>query len=91
MLTVDRHERAATAGDGLAHQRAGHDERLLVGKGHALAGRERGERGVEARGTDDGIEHHVDVRVHRSLDERRGAQRPSVARVARRALHQPDV
>ena len=48
---------------------AGHDQRLLVRERHALSRRERGERGIEAGGADDRVEHDVHVVAGRGLDE----------------------
>ena len=66
-------------------QVARHDQRFLVGERDALAARQRGERGVESRRADDGVEHDVDVVAARRLrPDTRG--RHAIRRAARAPL-----
>ena len=77
MLAVDRNDLAAAAPAGVRHERPAHHERLLVRERDALARAERGERRLESRGADDGVEHDVDVIAPRGLDEARLAEVPA--------------
>ena len=74
-------------GDG--DERAGHDERLLVGQRDALSSRERGQRRVEPGRADDGVEHDVDVVARRPLRPDTPGRR-STADAARRRSHDAD-
>ncbi len=60
VLAVHRHQLArARAGERTPHQRAAHDQRLLVGEREPRAALERGERGLEAGGADHAVEHDL--------------------------------
>ena len=61
VLRVDRDDDGAGPRGGGLDERAGHDERLLVGEGDRLAGLGGRERGAEAGGPDDGRDHDVDL------------------------------
>ena len=80
VLAVDRHDLAAAArARGASTSAPRHDERFLVRERDALAALERGERRVETRRADDGVEHDVDVVARRRVDEavaRRTASSP---------------
>ncbi len=61
VLRVDRDDLAAARRACLGHDRAGGDQALLVGQREPLAGVERGEGRRQARESDHGVEHDVDV------------------------------
>ena len=77
MLRVHRDDLAAAGAGGLRHQIAGHDQGLLVGQRHPLAGPKRGERGVEPGRADDRVDHDVRIGVGRGLHQDLGPAGPA--------------
>ena len=73
MLGVDRQQPRPGLGGGGQHERPARDQRLLVGERQVGAGAERGQRGVEARGADDRVQHDVGVALLDEADNRVGA------------------
>src|SRR5439155_1532097 len=69
VLRVDRHDLSPALARGPGDELARHHERLLVGERHPLSRGERGERGLEPSGADNGVHDDLDVRARRGLDE----------------------
>ena len=69
VLAVDGEELSAVFFRGGHDELAGEDEDFLRGEREVLAGGERGERGVEAGGADDGDQHDVRFGQLREFDE----------------------
>ena len=72
------------------HETARHDERLLVGNGHGLAGFEGGHGRQEPRPAHDGGEHHVGVDLAREGLEPARAGQDLGSRVRQRARYAVD-
>src|SRR6185312_8001282 len=64
------------------HEFAANHERFLVRKRHTLARAQGSERGLQSRGADDCIHHHVHVRTRRCFDQAFGTGSPRAIRVA---------
>ena len=88
VLGIDRQQLRAAARERLPHERAARDEALLVGERDVDAGLERGQRGVETRRADDGVEHDVRPALGRPA-ARRPRGRPARARRSARAPPRP--
>ena len=89
MLAVDRHELASAAPACRIDEVAGHNERLLVRQSNALAVLERGERGIEPRGANDGVEHDIDIVTSRRGDQAVAATLP-IAMAIGAVVHDAD-
>jgi hypothetical protein len=69
VLGVDRHDLATAGARRLRYEVARHDQRLLVGQSHPLAGPERGQRGIEPGGAYHGVHHDIGIRMSGGLDQ----------------------
>ena len=67
MLAVDWKHGGAMLTHGVHEERAGHDQRLLVGQQHALAGAHSSERRAQPCCADDGRHHGIAVGVARNF------------------------
>lgn len=63
MLAIDRQQNGTAVTQRLHEQGTGHDQRLLVGQQHPLAGLHRRERRLQPCRPDDGGHYHVHLRV----------------------------
>ncbi len=87
VLGVHRQERCLVPLGGRRHQAARHNERLLVGDGHGLAGLDGGHGGQEPRAAHDGREDDVGLDVARQGDEPARAAQDLRTRMPERPRH----
>ncbi len=90
VLAVDRNDLAAPLPGSVVRELPGYDERLLVRECDPLPGVQRGERRIEPRRADDGVQHDRRIVTRRGLHEALSTVAPAARRRRRVARHEPD-
>ena len=86
VLGVHRQQARAAARERLPHERAARDEALLVGERDVDARLQRGQRRLEPRGADDGVEDDVRAALGGQLRDPLGAGQHAPGEAAARPL-----